>query len=135
VRLTESHIVHDPPTTSELAAIAADVRAALATQPLPPHPRLHGLAGTVTTAGALLAELTEYDRTIVDETTVGRDEVEALLSRMAAMTTAARAALPVVSQGRADVFVAGLVILVEVMRHCGADTLVVRDRGLRWALV
>jgi exopolyphosphatase/guanosine-5'-triphosphate,3'-diphosphate pyrophosphatase len=33
------------------------------------------------------------------------------------------------------VIVAGATILVEALRHCGAETLVVRDRGLRYALV
>jgi exopolyphosphatase/guanosine-5'-triphosphate,3'-diphosphate pyrophosphatase len=135
VRLTEAHVHGDPARPEELEAVAEAVREALAQQPVAPYPTLHGLAGTVTSAGALLAGLTEYDRERVDHVTASRAEVEALRDSMAAMTTAQRAELPVLAVGRADVFVSGLVILVEVMRHCGADTLVVRDRGLRYALI
>ncbi len=135
VRLTEQYVRHDPPLPAELDTIAAAAREALASQPVAPYPVLHGLAGTVTTAGALLADLPAYDRDAVDGVTASIEQVEALRDRMAAMTTAERAAVPTIDVGRADVFVAGVVILLEVMRHVGADTLVVRDRGLRYALV
>ena len=42
---------------------------------------------------------------------------------------------PLLGPGRADVCVAGLTIMVLAMEHAGASTLVVRDRGLRYALV
>ena len=135
VRLTEQHVHHDPPLPAELERVAAAARQALQAQPLAPYRVLHGLAGTVTTAGALLADLPAYDRDAVDGVTAPIADVQALLERMAAMTTAERAAVPTIAAGRADVFVTGLVILLEVMRHCGADTLVVRDRGLRYALI
>jgi exopolyphosphatase/guanosine-5'-triphosphate,3'-diphosphate pyrophosphatase len=135
VRLTEAHVEHDPPTMDELHAMAEAARAAFATQPLPHHAVLHGLAGTVTSAGALLLGLSHWDRHAVDGARFEIARVEALRDRMAAMTTAQRAELAVLGTGRADVFVAGLVILVEALRHCDADTLVVRDRGLRYALV
>lgn len=135
VRLTEAHVGHDPLTPAELRAMAEEVRAALASQPVAPHPVLHGLAGTVTSAGALMLGLRHWDRDAVDGSRFELSAVEALRDRMAAMTVAQRAELPVLGPGRADVFVGGLVVLVEALRHCGASTLVVRDRGLRYALV
>lgn len=135
VRLTEAHVAHDPPTHEELDAMGREVRDALATQPLPPHPVLHGLAGTVTSAGALMLGLSHWDREAVDGSRFTLQQVEALRDEMAGFTLAKRAALPVLGTGRADVFVGGLVVLVEALRHCGAHTLVVRDRGLRYALV
>lgn len=135
VRLTEQLVRADPPTAAEVEAVAAAARAALAEQPVPPLPELHGLAGTVTTVAALLLELPTYDRTKVDGARFSVAEVEALRDRLAALPLAERLRLPQLPPGRADVIVAGTTILVEALRHCGATTLVVRDRGLRYALV
>jgi exopolyphosphatase/guanosine-5'-triphosphate,3'-diphosphate pyrophosphatase len=135
VRLTERLVHSDPPTQAEIEAVAQAARAALDEQPVPPLPELHGLAGTVTTVAALLLELPAYDRTVVDGSRWSVEQVEALRDRLAAMTLAERLSLPQLPPGRADVIVAGVTILLETLRHCGARTLVVRDRGLRYALV
>lgn len=134
VRLTERFVAGDPPTSAEIEGMAAAAREALSAQPLPPSPRLHGLAGTVTTAAALLLELDAYDSAKVDGSEHSLAALEGLRDRLAGLTLDERVT-PVLERGRADVFVAGLTLLLEVLRHCGADTLVVRDRGLRYALV
>ncbi|MBC8069950.1 MAG: Ppx/GppA family phosphatase [Deltaproteobacteria bacterium] len=135
VRLTERFVHHDPPSPEEIAAIEDTAMLAFSSEPLPPHPELHGLAGTVTCAGALLLGLTAYDRERVDGSRFALAEIVGLRDQLAAATLAERLAMPVLGTGRADVIVAGMTILVAALRHCGADTLVVRDRGLRFALV
>lgn len=135
VRLNERFVEHDPPTAAEISAIEAVARKAFATQPVAPLDELHGLAGTVTTAGALLLGLTHYDRQAVDGSRFSVAQVVALRDTLAAETLEARMQRPVLPAGRADVIVAGLSILKVALEHCGASTLVVRDRGLRYALV
>ncbi len=135
VRLTERFVKTDPPTVEELEAVAQAARDAFATQPVAPHPVLHGLAGTVTSAGALLLGLTAYDREAVDNRAFPIDLVVHLRDTLAKETLAQRVARPILGTGRGDVIVAGMTILVEALRHCGAQTLVVRDRGLRFALL
>ncbi len=135
VRLTERHVRHDPPRQDEIDAIEADCRAAFATQTVEPLEELHGLAGTVTTTAALLLGLSAYDRERVDGQRFARDQVRGLRDALAAQTVAQREALACLGPGRADVAVAGITILCAALEHCGASTLVVRDRGLRWALV
>lgn len=136
VRLTERHVSNPraPVPASAIAAIEAEARAALAAQPVDPHPVLHGLAGTVTTCAALLLGLTAYDRERVHGTSFGRPAIVELRDRLAECSIEQRVG-PVLSEGRADVIVAGLTILIAALDHCGADTLAVRDRGLRYALV
>jgi exopolyphosphatase/guanosine-5'-triphosphate,3'-diphosphate pyrophosphatase len=46
------------------------------------------------------------------------------------MTTAERAALPVMARGRADVIVAGAVILLEAMRRFGFERAVVSETDI-----
>lgn len=135
VRLTEAHVRHDPISTAEVQAIADEARRAFDAQPLPPQPTLYGLAGTVTTTAALLLELQAYSRERVDGTRWTRAQVEALRDTLAAEPLEVRLRRPCLPQGRADVVVAGLTILLVALDHCGAQTLVVRDRGLRYALL
>lgn len=135
VRLTERFVRNDPPAGDELAAMELATREQLASQPVEPLPRLHGLAGTVTSAAALHLGLERYDRERVDGCEMSLAEVAALRDHLASESLATRVARPILGRGRGDVIVAGLTILVEALRHCGATTLVVRDRGLRFALI
>lgn len=140
VRLTERHLRHDPPAPGELAAIRTDARAALETLPaaartLGAGARLVAVAGTVTTLSAVAQALATYDGARVHGALLSSDEVEALALRLAALPVAARAALPGMEPKRADVIVAGCVIVLEAMRATGFDLLTVSDRGVRWGLL
>ena len=135
VRLTEAHVGHDPILADEVLVIEAAARQAFASQPLPASEELHGLAGTVTTTAALLLGLEAYDRDRIDGTRWSVAEVVGLREALAAETLEVRTRRPCLPPGRADVVVAGLSILRVALEHCGASTLVVRDRGLRYALL
>lgn len=135
VRLSEQLNDGHPPSPGALAAMLDAARQAFASQPLEPHPILHGLAGTVTTTAGVMLELERYDRDRIDRTSLSRASVAALRSRLATLTLDQLQAIPLIGPGRADVVVAGVTILVAALEHCGADTLVVRDRGLRYALL
>lgn len=138
VRLTERHVRADPVTPAELAAVRAGARAALA--PLAdmapgPRARLVGVAGTVTTLCAVEQALPVYDAARVHGATLTRAGVEALLERLAALRVSERAALPGMEPKRADVILAGGVVVAEAMALAGLDVLTVSDRGVRWGLL
>ena len=135
VRISEALSDGHPPSTEALAKMEAHAREVLGRQPLEPHPELYGLAGTVTTAAGVLLGLARYDRERVDGTRVRLDELRELQRTLAAKTLTELQAIPLVGMGRADVVVGGVTILLAALEHCGAQTLVVRDRGLRYALV
>ncbi len=135
VRLTERLVSADPPTPAMLAAVREAALAAFRGQPVAPHPVLHALAGTATTTAALLLGLSVYDRLRVDGSRFTAAQVEALRDALASETLAQRCLRPCLERGRADVVVAGVTILLAALEHCGAGLLVVRDRGLRFALV
>jgi exopolyphosphatase / guanosine-5'-triphosphate,3'-diphosphate pyrophosphatase len=135
VRLSEELGDGHPPSPRALAAMFEAARAALATQPLAPHPTLYGLAGTVTTAAAVILGLARYERERVDQTVLTRATVAALRSKLATLSLEQLRAIPLIGPGRADVVVAGVTILLAALEHCGAETLIVRDRGLRYALL
>jgi exopolyphosphatase/guanosine-5'-triphosphate,3'-diphosphate pyrophosphatase len=138
VRLTERHVRADPPSAAELAAVRAAAHEALGPiADLAPGAgaRLVGVAGTVTTLSAVWQALAIYDAERVHGAVLRRDEVEALIARMARLTVAERAALPGMEPKRADVILAGAVVVAEAMDLAGFDRLTVSDRGVRWGLL
>jgi exopolyphosphatase / guanosine-5'-triphosphate,3'-diphosphate pyrophosphatase len=123
VRLFERHLRHDPPTAAEVAALRADVAAHLARVPEVLDPRtarrVVGVAGTVTTVAALALGLETYDRRRIHLAEIGADEIAATAAKLAAMTVAERAALPVMAPGREDVIAAGALLLDELVQRFG----------------
>ena len=138
VRLTERHVASDPIGSATLAALRGAAREAL--QPLAAmgpdgSGRLVGVAGTVTTLAAVAQALPAYDAGRVHGSSLTLAQVEALVERLAALPLAERARLPGMEPKRADVIVAGAVVVAEAMRLTGFETLTVSDRGVRWGLV
>ncbi len=139
VRLTERHGGPDPAGPATLATLRQAARAAL--QPLASMgggedgARLVGVAGTVTTLAAVEQALPVYDAERVHGSSLTRDQVEALVARLAALPLAERARLPGMEPKRADVIVAGAVVVAEAMALTRFETLTVSDRGVRWGLV
>ena len=138
VRLTERHVRGDPIPPEELARLHEAARAALAplsAMDLHAGGRLVGVAGTVTTLSAVAQALPVYDAERVHGAALTLDEIEGLVGRLAALEVRARAALPGMEPKRADVIVAGAVVVAEAMRATGFDRLIVSDRGVRWGLL
>ena len=96
---------------------------------------LVAVAGTATTVQAIALGLAFYDPERIHRTRLSRVDAERVASRLARMTTPERAALPVMAPGRADVIVAGAVILVEVMDRFGFDEAVVSETDILDGLV
>ncbi|MFD0367930.1 exopolyphosphatase [Streptomyces sp. NPDC059071] len=134
VRLTERHVRHDPPTAEEIAAIRADVRAAMdlaaETVPIAEAETLVGLAGSVTTVAAIALGLDEYDSTRIHHARISRAKVDEVVSRLLASTHDERAAIPVIHPGRVDVIIAGALVLAEIMERTGAAEVVVSEHDI-----
>lgn len=139
VRLTERHLLHegrltDPPTPAQIAAVRADVEAALETVgervPLSETHTLVGLAGTVTTVGAIALDLPEYDPSATHHARVSVERVREITERLLAADHAERAAIPVMHPGRVDVIGAGALVLLTVMERIGASEVVVSEHDI-----
>jgi exopolyphosphatase/guanosine-5'-triphosphate,3'-diphosphate pyrophosphatase len=139
VRLTERHVHGDPPSAAEVERLRAAAREAVrpfaAMEGRPAGGDLVGVAGTVTTLAAVVQRLPVYDAERVHGATLRFDEIEGLATTLAALTVRERAALPGMEPKRADVILAGAVIVAEAMRATGFESLLVSDRGVRWGLL
>ncbi|QDQ11974.1 Ppx/GppA phosphatase family protein [Streptomyces spectabilis] len=145
VRMTERHfvrdgVVTDPPTAEQLAAVRADIDAALdlagETVPLREARTLVGLAGSVTTVAGIALGLDAYESAAIHHSRVSYEQVEAIVERLAHSTHAERAAIPVMHPGRVDVIVAGALVLLSIMERVGAREVVVSEHdildGIAW---
>lgn len=138
VRLTERHLDSDPPLASELEAARSDARRALAE--LGPGwlgdraPRVVGVAGSVTTLAAHALGVAPYDASKIHGARLGAGAITAAREELARLPLDARRLLPAIDAKRADVIVAGALIVEEVLAWAGAAELTVSDRGVRWGL-
>jgi len=123
VRLFERHLASDPPTATEVAALRRDAQAHLGEvrRVLDPGSarRVIGVAGTVTTVTAVALGLDAYDPQRIHHAVLSAERVAATAERLVRMTTAERAALPVMPKGREDVIAAGALLLDEICRTFG----------------
>ncbi|MFE4860825.1 exopolyphosphatase [Streptomyces sp. NPDC056670] len=142
VRMTERHHPGDPATSEQIAAIRADIEAALdlaeQTVPLREPRTLVGLAGSVTTVAAISLGLSAYDSAALHHARISYEEVAEVTGRLLASTHAERAAIPVLHPGRIDVIGAGALVLLAVMERTGAREVVVSEHdildGIAWSI-
>lgn len=120
VRHTERILTSDPPTSAELESLAKDigklVQNALAEVELPPIDRAIAVAGTPSSLAAIDLELEPYDPKAVEGHLLPLRTVQWWLSRLASMPLAERQQVPGLHPDRAQAIVAGVVILIEIMR-------------------
>jgi exopolyphosphatase/guanosine-5'-triphosphate,3'-diphosphate pyrophosphatase len=139
VRLTERFVLHDPPRPDELAAIVEMVDAALVGVPFPvPAAQpitLVGVAGTVTSLAAMAEALSSYDPARVHGYRLSREALAEQIARLRVGTQAARERIVGLDPRRADVILAGALILERIATAARATEVRVSDRGIRWGLV
>jgi exopolyphosphatase/guanosine-5'-triphosphate,3'-diphosphate pyrophosphatase len=136
VRLTERHVHADPPTADELTRISVALKETFTAVP-PPRPgtRLVAVAGTATTLCAVARGIEPYDAARVHGAVLTRAEVEQTVDRLAALPLGLRRTVPGLEPRRADVIVAGGLVLRAAMDALDAAEVTISDRGLRWGLL
>jgi exopolyphosphatase/guanosine-5'-triphosphate,3'-diphosphate pyrophosphatase len=135
VRLTERHVMHDPPTAGERDALTGAARSTFAgVPPLPDTTVPVGIAGTMTTLAAVSLGLTAYDGARVHGHVMTLTELRRVVNGLAGAKLDERRQIPGMEPNRADVIIAGGAIALALLEHWGAPTVRVSDRGVRWGL-
>ncbi|MFI5807473.1 exopolyphosphatase [Streptomyces sp. NPDC051561] len=143
VRLTERHSPAAPASPFEVAAIRADIEAALdlagQSVPLDGGGRtLVGLAGSVTTVAAIALGLPEYDTRAIHHSRIPYERVREITESLIAATHEEKASVGAMHPGRVDVIVAGSLILLALMERTGAGEVVVSEHdildGIGWSI-
>ncbi len=132
VRLTERLVRGEPPGPASIAAVRETLRTTFAAVPSAAGHRVVGIAGTFTTLRTVSLGMAVYDVTRVHGAVMSLDEIDAIATRLAAMTLDERRRLPGLDPKRADVIVAGALVAAESVRALGAREVTIGDRGVRW---
>lgn len=137
VRMTELCVHSDPISTEDWGRLVAVTQAKL--QPLLSRLGAHSMdapgkllavGGTATTLAAMHQQLREYDPDRVHGYTLSRAQVARLIEALKGASVAERRTWPGLHPQRADIILAGAVIVHQVMAGLGAEDITVSESDL-----
>jgi exopolyphosphatase/guanosine-5'-triphosphate,3'-diphosphate pyrophosphatase len=134
VRMTERFLAEPGPAKrSQLKALQAHVERKLERAPWlkSTGPHLVGLGGTVRNLAAAAERAAGLPDEQVQGFVIDRSALDDLIARLAALPAAARSQVPGIKQARADIVLAGALVIQGVMRRGDFDRLEVTGAGLR----
>jgi exopolyphosphatase/guanosine-5'-triphosphate,3'-diphosphate pyrophosphatase len=137
VRLTERFLRTSPPTSHEIFECRSFIRSNLSNVDLTQsrNSRVIGVAGTLTTLAAIHLRLTHYDPSRVEGCVLEREAVGRIFDQLRMKTHEEIMRVPQISPGRADIVLAGMIILQEFMEAANLGEIAVSDRGLRYGII
>jgi len=138
VSLTERHLAANPPSGEEMEELRREVRGHIMHECayMPQRsPLLAGVGGTVSLLGALELGLTVYEPALLEGLAIGRSRLEALIGRILSSSHEERRNWPVMGEGRADIVVAGALVVGLLAERFPSSALICSTQGLRYGLV
>jgi exopolyphosphatase/guanosine-5'-triphosphate,3'-diphosphate pyrophosphatase len=140
VRFTERFLKSEPVSDAEFWACQAAIDAELEKfrswrEKLQPGTELVAVAGTATTLAAWYLELPAFDARRIDEVTLTRGDLHRMVEELKWRTVEERCALPGMEAKRADVILAGALILWRAHEVLGFAKCRISTRGLRYGLL
>jgi len=134
VTLTETYLLSDPPTSTELAECRAHIERVLRQSPDIPAAEtvdtLVGTAGTITTLAAMDLKMERYEPYRLNRRMLDQEKIAELLSKMIAVPAVERLTMPGLEKGREDLIPAGALIAMAVLKHFGQDRMMVTEGGV-----
>jgi len=138
VVLTHRFLSHDPPKEQEVAALrayVADTLGSLLDRIRWELDSVVGVGGTITTMAALAQRLALYDPDRVHGYRLTLPQIAETLDALRALSLSARRALPGLQPERADVIIAGALVLHDVLERLGGQPIEVSEADLLWGVL
>ncbi|MGH7455737.1 MAG: Ppx/GppA phosphatase family protein, partial [bacterium] len=139
VRLTERFAKSDPVQPEEVQRMREQaetmMRATWPPESLAPVKTIIGTAGTITTLAAMALAMQEYDPRRIDGYLLIRQKLGEIVAELTRRTIAERCQMPGLSPARADVILAGALILETFLDIYQFEKILVSDRGLRYGVL
>lgn len=130
LRMTESYIRNDPIKEEELLVLKERIKEmvqGLSPQFYRDNPVI-GIGGTITTLSAIKQNMKEYDRKKIHHSKLFIEDVRDLLKRLKTLNLEQRKKVWGLQPSRADIIIAGIVILEEIMETLKIRELMVSER-------
>lgn len=136
VRMRAAFLGQDPVRGKDIEALAAHVKKTVDGRlgGLGGRGPLIGMGGTIRNLAKIQQAKTSYPISLVHGYSLERSTVSGLVEHLAGMTLEARRRVSGLNRDRADVIVAGAVVLRTLMELCEAERVVVSGHGLREGL-
>jgi exopolyphosphatase/guanosine-5'-triphosphate,3'-diphosphate pyrophosphatase len=132
LRMHAQFLKHDPPKEREFDALVDFLDVSLQHVPKGrPGERVIGIGGTVRSLARVLRESGELPFDDLHGARLGRGDLERLLDLFRETPTELRKEIPGLSSDRADVALAGTMVILRLMRRLGVGEITVSACGLR----
>lgn len=138
VRYTERFLEHDPPLSIEIEAVRNEIEKMLNEKQFASHTdsNLIGVAGTVTSLAFIEKGMKSYASEPLNGYQLTLETIEQYIKSFSQLTTdEIQAEYPEVMEGRADIIVAGLLILEAFMKRYQFEKLIVSTGGIRHGII
>lgn len=138
VVMTDRFLKSDPITPDELGKLQRHIRGSLKrtfTGKRVQVDSLIGSGGTVTALGCMAMQMRKDNYVSIHGYEVLRSEVVHLLAMLLRKDLKGRRTIPGLNQDRADIIVAGVVVIDELMSFFDANRTLVNERGIREGLL
>lgn len=132
VRLTEDILRSDPVTPAECARAIQEIETAFQNLPTAnPLSKLIGVGATMTTLGSMKHHLKVYDAEFIHGQQLAATDIAELVSLLQAKTIAERKQIVGLAPSRADVILAGAMMVQVIMNKFQQPVVIISDRGVR----
>lgn len=138
VRMTDRFIKSDPVHLSEITKLRSFVRSGIKDHfsgEISTVQTVIGSGGTITTLASMVMSMRKQSYTTSHGFEVLRSELVHILAMLVRKDIKSLRTVPGLNPDRADIIVAGLVVIDEIMKLFGANMLLVNERGIREGLI
>jgi exopolyphosphatase/guanosine-5'-triphosphate,3'-diphosphate pyrophosphatase len=136
--MSERFVAEDPISDASFKALKRHIRRSLRSEvtPLEPGvPTIVGSGGTVGSIASMAGAMRGKRYESLQGVEVSRADVMQLLGILSHSTTSQRLSMPGASPDRADIILAGTLVLAETMKLFGAAKLIVNAKGIREGII
>ena len=139
VSITDRFVKNDPPTDQEIREIESFIEETLVSQGWTTQSQvpvsLVGIGGTIVNLAAVESRLIELDLSVVHGQVLDRRQISNRIDLFRSLTIDALRRVPGLEVKRAEVILAGTLILRGLMNYIGVEQIHVSTRGIRYGVM
>lgn len=135
VRLTERYFKELPPSKENVNQALQDIKQALSVLPRSKMYALRAVAGTPTTLAAMVLKMPDFNADAIHNFQLYYEDIQTIASKLSQLTLAEIITIPGVHPGRADILLAGVLILTSIMEYSRQTICTVSTKGLRYGVL